>query len=199
MTYDYHTLFGTLSVLIGILGYVPYYRDMFRGTTKPHPFTYLIWGVLAAVTLVAQLVEGAGPGAWATAIPVFTGLSIAIFAFFWRERGITRMDWVCLVGALMAMGIWRLTSEPLYAVLVVIAIDILAKIPTFRKSYSKPDEETALSYGIGAIRSIVALPALISINLVTVLPLVFHIASNGALVGFLLIRRRQLQKKTVGT
>jgi hypothetical protein len=192
--HDYHTLLGTVAVLIGVLGYVPYYRDMFRGTTKPHPFTYFVWGLLATITLVAQISAGAGPGAWVSAIPVVTGFSIALFALVWGERKIVLLDWLCLIAALGIVFVWHLTHDALYAVLLVMLINAIAFVPTFRKSYSRPDEETALSYATGALRSLIAIPALLSFNLTTVLPLAYHICANAALTVLLIMRRRALRK-----
>jgi len=187
--YDYHTLLGALSLIVGIAGYVPYIRDTLRGTTKPHPFTYIIWALLAAITFAAQLVNNAGPGAWAMAIPVVLGITIAALSIKKGERTITTLDWLCLAGALIAIVIWLLTGDALYAVLLVVGITTLAFIPTFRKSYWKPYEETASSYALGILRSVIAIPALLEFNIVTVLPLAYHILSNVVFVAMLLVRR----------
>ena len=68
MSFEYHAALGFVAVAIGVIGYIPYYRDIFRGTTKPHPFTWVGFGLLNGVTFVAQIVTGAGPGAWVSAI-----------------------------------------------------------------------------------------------------------------------------------
>jgi hypothetical protein len=176
---------------VGVIGYIPYIRDTLLGTTKPHPFTYFIWALLAAITLAAQLVNSAGPGAWSMAIPVVLGISIAALSIKKGERNITRSDWLCFVGALVAIMIWRITNDALYAVFIVIGINTLAFIPTFRKAYWKPYEETASSYSLGIVRSIIAIPALLEINAVTLLPLIYHILSNIAFVSMLIVRRRK--------
>ena len=36
-------VFGVLAGLLGVLDTIPYVRDMFRGTTRPHRGTWLIW------------------------------------------------------------------------------------------------------------------------------------------------------------
>ena len=109
------------------------------------------------------------------------------------ERTLTWRDWLCLAGALVAIVVWRLTSDALYAVLVLVVINTLAMIPTFTKGYRKPHEETASSYALGVLRSIISIAALLSFNWVTVLPLVHHVVLNVALVAMLLMRRRQLK------
>lgn len=191
--YDYHTILGALALLVGVAGYVPYIKHTLEGTTKPHPFTYLIQALVGAISFTAQIVHNAGPGAWAMGIPVVLGVVVAGLSITKGERSITKQDWYCLAGALVAIVVWRLTSDALYAVLIVIIINTLAFIPTFRKSYWKPREETALSYSLGVLRSVISIPALTAFNAVTLLPLVYHIASNVLLVAMLLIRRRSLK------
>jgi hypothetical protein len=190
--HDYHTVLGAVALVVGIVGYLPYIRDTLNGSTKPHPFTYFIWALIGAISFAAQLAENGGPGAWAMGIPVFFGVIIAALSLMKGERSITRRDWFCLLAALVAIVIWRLTSDALYAVLIVMIINTFAFIPTFRKAYWRPHEETASSYALGVLRSVISVPALLSFNAVTVLPLAYHILSNAALVTMLLLRRRSL-------
>jgi hypothetical protein len=190
--HDYHTILGAVALIVGVAGYVPYIRDTLNGTTKPHPFTYGIWALIGAITFTAQVVNNAGPGAWVSGIPIVFGIFIALLSLKKGERSIARRDWLCLAGALVAIVIWWLTKDALYAVIIVIVINTLAVIPTFRKAYSKPNEETALSYSLGAVRSVISIPALLSFNAVTLLPPVCNIVSNVALVTMLLIRRKSL-------
>lgn len=192
---DYHALLGAVASVIGFIGYVPYYRDVLRRKTNPHPFTYGIWALLSAITFAAQLAKGAGPGAWVTAVPVIMGLGVVILTLnYGGKREIVRIDWILLAAALCAIVAWRLTSDPLYAVLISTFASACAFVPTFRKSYHKPDEETALSYALGALRSFVAIPALLSFNITTLLPLLENIAANVSFVTMVLIRRRSKLK-----
>lgn len=191
--YDYHAILGTVALIVGVAGYIPYIRDTLKGATKPHPFTYIIWALIGAITFVAQVVNDAGPGAWAMSIPVLFGIVIALLSIKKGERTITKRDWLCLIGALVAIIIWRLTDDAFYAVLIVIVINTLAFIPTFGKAYWKPHEETASSYALGVLRSLISIPALAAFNTVTLLPLVHHILINAIFVTMLLMRRRNLK------
>lgn len=72
-------ILGLSAVIIGFIGYVPYFRTLFNGKTKPHAFTWLVWGVLTAIAFGGQVAGNAGAGAWVTG---FTALiSFAIFGF----------------------------------------------------------------------------------------------------------------------
>ena len=101
--HDYHTILGGLAMIVGVAGYIPYIRDTLKGTTKPHPFTYLIWALIGSITFIAQLANSAGPGAWAMGIPVLFGIIIAGLSVRKGELTFTRYDWLCLAGALAAI------------------------------------------------------------------------------------------------
>ena len=193
---DYHIVLGVVSSIIGFSSFFPYFRDILRGTTKPHPFTYFIWGLINAIAFFAQISAGGGPGSWVSGVVTLECLAVALLALRWGEKDITKLDWLCLMGAFMGIVLWRITNEPLTAIVFVTITDGLAAIPTFRKSYWKPDEETASSYVLGALRSLIALPALTIFNFTTALYPAFVALVDIALVALLLVRRKQL-KSTV--
>lgn len=192
MVSDYHTLLGFLAVGIGIVGYIPYYRDIYRGTTKPHPFTWIGFGLLNAITFVAQVVTGGGPGAWVTAITTVATFGIAILAFRQGEKKITLFDWICFGGALIGIVLWKMTSDPFSAVVIVTAADLLAFAPTFRKVFLKPNEETASLYFMSILKYGISLFALTTFNLTTAFFPVAITIANAAIVVLILIRRSQL-------
>ena len=193
MIYDYHILFAVTSIFFQIFSYGPYLRDIFRGTTKPHPFTWLIWGLINVIAFFAQLAEGGGAGAWVTAIVATTCLFVAVLAFMRGERHIVTIDWICFFGALAGIVLWRVTDNPFLAILLVTLTDALAFVPTFRKTFFKPNEETASAWIIGAIGFLFQIVAFETLNLTTVLYPAFIAAANTSLVAMILIRRRQLK------
>lgn len=191
--YEYHAIFGGLASIIGLLCYAPYFRDIARGTTKPHPFSWGIWGLLNGIAFFAQSAAGGGEGAWLSAIVSVLCFVIAFIAFRRGERRIVALDWWCLGGALAGIVLWRLTNDPLAAIVLVTLTDGIAAIPTFRKGYLYPDEETALTYALGALSYLLTLFAFRTLDLTTALYPVFIIIANAALVAMLLYRRRKIK------
>ncbi|MCR4328632.1 MAG: hypothetical protein NUV53_03905 [Patescibacteria group bacterium] len=192
MIYDYHAVLGLIAVAIGIIGYVPYYRDIFRGTTKPHPFTWLGFAILNGITFVAQVVTGGGPGAWVTAITTIATLGIAILAFTRGEKNITIFDWICFIGALIGIVLWRLTSDPLWAVVIVTVADLLAFAPTYRKAFLRPQEETVTLYMMSVFKYAISIFALTTLSLTTVFFPVAIVLANVGIVFVLIIRGRHM-------
>lgn len=192
---DYKTILGIAAVVVGLIGYVPYYRDVLRGVTKPHPFSWIGFALLLGITFVAQVVTGAGPGAWVNGISALGVLGIAILALAKGEKDITAFDWFCFGGALLGIVLWRVTSNPLAAVVIVTVTDMVAFAPTYRKAYAKPHEETASLFVLASLKYLISLFALTSLSLTTALFPVSLIVSNSALVWMLWYRRRQLAKR----
>jgi hypothetical protein len=192
MIYDYKTILGVISVVIGFIGYIPYYRDILRRRTKPHPFSWIGFGLLLSISFFAQLVTGAGAGAWVTGISAVGVFGIAILSIYEGEKDITTFDWICFIGALLGIVLWRLTSNPLTAVIIVTIVDAIAFLPTYRKGYLKPQEETASLFAISVLKYAIGIAALATFNLTTVLFPLSLVITNGAFVSLLLLRRRKL-------
>lgn len=181
-----------IAVILSIVGYIPYYRDIFKRTTKPHAFSWLIWSVMLSIAFVAQFVEKGGAGAWVTGTTAALCLSVFFLALFKGEKRITLSDKLSLAGAAIALLVWFLTKDPLGAVLIIILIDIFAFFPTYRKSWWKPQEETAFLYALDSVKFAISLFALEQYNIVTYLYPAVIVLLDGSFVLFLLIRRKQL-------
>lgn len=184
-------VFGIIASAIGLAGYVPYFWNLARRKTKPHVFSWFVWGLMNAIGFAAQVVKGAGPGAWVTGISGACTLLIAIFAITRGERNITRSDWACLAAALLGIALWVATRNPLTAVVLITLTDAIAFIPTFRKAYWKPYEETMSQFVCSAIKYMFGLSAIASYSVTTALYPASLVVTNGAFVAILLIRRRR--------
>jgi hypothetical protein len=187
-------MFGLLSLVLSVVSYVPYARSIFVANTKPHAFTWLVWGAVMAIAFVAQLLDKAGAGSWATGLSAAFCLGIGVVALFRGEKHITRGDWIALVITLLAIPLWVVTSDPLWSVLLVTGIDAVAYYPTFRKSYVKPDEELAFKYVLTVIRYLFSLLALEHYTVVTSVYQLVSIVMEMAIVVMLLWRRAVLKK-----
>src|SRR3989344_323375 len=136
--YDYRLILGVIAVVIALVSYVPYIRDILRGSTKPHPVSWFAFALLMGITFSAQLITGAGPGAWVTGVSALAIFGIAIFSIVRGGVEIVAFDWACLAGAILGIVLWRATSDPLTAVVIVTITHTIAMGPMFRKAYLKP-------------------------------------------------------------
>jgi len=191
---EYKYLLGIASVVIGLLAFVPYFRDLKRGTTKPHLFTWSIWGLVYVIAFAAQVAEGAGPGAWFLGADALACFGIAIYALFEGRKDITKTDWVCFVAALAGVVLWIGTSDPLWAVLAAVVVEVFAFAPTYRKTFLRPYEETASSYAWAVVVVVLSLLALESYTMTTWLYPLSIVITNSIFVLLIWVRRKQIKK-----
>lgn len=189
---DYLVALSLVGIGVGTVRYVLYFRDIFRGTVKPHVFSWFVWGLLTGIVSVAQIVAGGGPGAWITVYITLMCLTISAVAYFKGTTDITRFDWICFIAALLAIAVWALTSTPLYALFIAMAADLLGYLPTYRKSIKNPDEESALGFGLASLRSVFGIAALAAFNPTTLLYPVFLLVADAVAALIVVIRRIQL-------
>ena len=181
---------GLLSVAIASISYFIYFVSIFKGKTKPHVFSWFVWGILASIAFFAQLSDKGGAGTWVTGFSAFICFIISGLALFKGEKNITKSDWICFVAALISIPLWYFTKTPIYSVILVVIIEIIGFIPTLRKSYSKPHEEAASCYGLAAIKHVTSILALENLSITTFLYPLSLVIINTWFVLMLLQRRK---------
>lgn len=180
-----------LAIVLAIAGYTPYFRDIFKGKTRPHAFTWFIWALLTAIAFFAQLSAGGSFGSWVTGATALISIAITVLALRRGRQDIAKIDWVFLGGCLAALGLWALTKSPTASVVLITLIDALAFAPTFRKSFVRPYSETLITYAVSALKFAIALAALGSFSVATVLYPTSLVVTNGLFVAMVLWRRQR--------
>ena len=189
---DYKWVLAGIAMLISIINVSFYLRSVFIGKTKPHMFTWLIWGIVTGVVALAQLSEGAGAGGYYILYLMAVCLTIAALAYFKGIRDIKKSDIACLVVCFIAIIIWPLTKDPLYSVLLLLFIDLLGYYPTIRKSYNNPHEENIKLFAITILTYSLSILALSNYNFITIIFPATMVLMASIMVLFLAIRRHQL-------
>lgn len=183
-------LAAIVATAASLINSAVYMRVVWQGKIKPHMFSWFVWGLLMLIGAAAQYSDGAGVGAWTTGFGGFMCLALAVQAYFYGEKNITRSDWLSFLAALSALPVWHITSDPLGAVLIVTFIDCLGAYPTFRKSYRKPHEEAVFVFLVLTFISVMRVMAIEQYTLITTVYPASLVALNALLVLMLLWRRR---------
>lgn len=183
---------SAIAIVIGLASHAIYAAGVWQRKIKPHAFSWLVWGVLMSIGCAAQLHENAGPGTWVLGMNAAINFSFAICGFLIGEKNITRGDKFALLFALSTIPVWKMMEDPVWAVVMVSIIDVVAMYPTFRKSWYKPWEDGALAFSIATFHFILSLFALDVLNVTTVLYPVTIVSVNTLFVLMLLYRRRVL-------
>jgi len=185
-------IIGGISVIVGMAGQGLYLWQLLRHTIKPHIFSWIIWGLLGLTGFAAQYAAKAGPGCWAMGVSSLFCFVIAAAGIFYGEKSITRGDWICFILLLSAIPAWMATNNPLWAVVIVSAIDAGAFYPTFRKSWANPHDEGVTAFYIYALQMVFSLAAMESFTVTTALYPAVILVMNLVLTSTLLYRRRLL-------
>lgn len=191
---DPQIIFALIGIALGVVGYFLYFRSIFNGQTKPHLFTWFVYFIVDIIVFSAQTLKGGGPGTWVT----FTGLigtfCVSVLAVKFGEKHIRIFDWLSFTMALIAVAIWAATGNPLYSVIISAIINFLAMAPTFRKAYTRPDEESISIWAMDAVRFSFSIAALSIISLTTALFPAALITGNILLIVMIMFRRHKLKR-----
>lgn len=191
-------LLSLIATALTIVAFFPYIRSVHAGKTKPHVFSWVIWGVTPLIVFLAQLADKGGAGAWPTGVSGVVTLCVALLAWLNHpDNTITRTDWMFLTGAMLSLPLWYLTSDPLWAVVVLTLVDVLGFGPTFRKAHRRPHEEQLTFFAIMIVRNALSIVALENYSVTTML---FPAVTGAVCIAFILLvaRRRRIMLKLAG-
>ena len=185
-------IFGTLSVIVALVSFFPYLRDILAKKTTPHIYSWLIWAILQITAAIAILRENS---LWSAAGVGAIGLvSVIVFllSFKYGTKNITTFDTICLVGALLAISVWIFAHNVLLSIILVTVIDFIAFLPTFRKAYEEPFSETLILYVCSALSNLFSFLAITHHSVTSSLYVSSLVLTNTIFVTLVVIRRRRL-------
>lgn len=186
---------GIIAGVIKLVGLVPYVKDIFRKKTKPERATWWIWSILNAVALAALIDAG---GKWQlimVACQTFiTGL-IAVLSLKYGYGTFRRKDVVSIAAAVVGVILWQITSQPLLALLVVIAVDALAAALTAVKTWEDPSTETLVSWVMSTLGDFFGVLAVGALNFTQLSYPVYILIADAAVMLIIVYRRKQIAVK----
>jgi hypothetical protein len=147
MLHDIKVIASALAIGLTLVAYIPYIIDMFKGKNQPHLYTWISIFLVTTIVAYLQVIGGGGIGA----IPVVLGLAVDIIilvcCFKFGTNDVVFMDKVCLALSVIGVGAYLLfTKQPLVALAIVSIAEIIAFIPTVRKTRNDPYSESLPSY-----------------------------------------------------
>jgi hypothetical protein len=166
----YKELLSAAAIALTFILFFPYIRSIRLGETKPHVFSWVVWGLGTFIVFLAQLAGHGGLGAWPIGVSGIITSYIAVLAYLKRgDTLITKADWVFFSAALSALPLWFLTSDPLWAVVILTFVDVVGFGPTVRRAYGRPHEERLGFFALSVVRNLLVILALEYYSLTTVL------------------------------
>ena len=180
-----------IATAIAIAGNVPYLYDILKKRVQPHPYTWLVWSIVSCVTFFGQWVKGGGVGAIPTGVSELFTIIIFFFSLRYGFKNIVRTDTYFLIIALLGLIPWAITKDPTISVIIVVSMDVVAFIPTLRKTWRHPRTETPLLFSMNVLRHILTLFSLEAYNIATTLHSVAMIVTNTLMTGFIIFKKEK--------
>jgi len=182
---------SAVAIALTFIAFFPYIRSIQKGETKPHVFSWLIWGATTFVVFLAQLADKGGAGAWPIGVSGTITIYVALLAYIKKsDITISRIDWLFFITAMTSLPLWYFTSDPLSAVVILTTVDLFGFVPTFRKAYASPFEEKLTFFVLVAVRNIISVLALAHYSLTTVLFPAITAAACLVFIVMVMYRRR---------
>ncbi len=186
-------MLAIIASVLAVIGNVPYLYDVIRKKIQPHPYTWLVWSVVSAVTFFGQVVKGGGVGTIPTGVAEIFTIIIFLFSLQNGFKNIAKRDTYFLIAALVGLIPWALTKDPTISVIIVVSIDVIAFIPTLMKAWNYPRTETPLLFIMNVLRHILTLLSLESYNIATMLHSLTMIITNSLMTAFIYKHQKKVR------
>jgi len=118
-------IIGIAAGIIQISSIVPYVKSMIKGTTRPNIVSWSTWTLLKFIAITAQFTAGASYTVlllFATAFNTSLVVILCLMGYGYKKYGLTEK--VCTTGIIVTIIVWLLTKNPIFALILSIAIDI---------------------------------------------------------------------------
>lgn len=191
---DLKILLGAIAALLAAASAYAYIRDIFRGNTKPHVYTWLIWAIVTVIAFLGQWVSGAGAGSWATGVSAVITITVLLLSLRYGTTDITTFDKICLALSLLAIAPWLLAKNILLSVVLATVIDVIGFFPTMRKTWNAPRSESLGSMWFDALKHGLSLASLQAYSVTTWLYPAMVLATKLAIISEIVFRRSVVNK-----
>ncbi len=189
---DLKIILGAIAAILAVVSSYIYIRDIFRGNTKPHTYTWLIWSIVTTIVFFGQVVSGGGPGSWATGVAAIVTILTLIISLKgnYGTKDITNFDKVCLVLAILSILPWLLTKNVLWSVLLATFIDLIAFFPTMRKTWHAPKSESLESMYVDAVKHGLSTFSMGTYSIITIIYPLSVLLTKFVIIGEILFLRK---------
>lgn len=188
-------IIGLIATFLVFIGYIPYLRDIIKGKTKPHIYTWFLWCFVTFIAFALQFSAGAGSGSFVTLVSAIMCAVVIILGFIVKSKvKIVKSDSIFLILAFISLGLWLIAKQPILSIILTTLVDLFGFAPTVRKSYNDPYSETLSFYWLNSFRFSLAIFSLQTYTLVTALYPISWLSANFIFAIMLMVRRQQISK-----
>jgi hypothetical protein len=204
-------LMGALAVVIAVVAYAIYVWQSLRGDARPHPLSWLIFGVLTGTGYLVQLDQTAGPGSWVMGITTIVCLLLCLMSFWRGERSFPWYEWAFLIAAAIVFAFYLWSREPALVTATLTGglrdamlrngpaisaslaafINVLGFGPTVTKAWSRPHSDSVTTFVLNSIKFIPSFFAMDTLSVATCVFPAALVVANAAVALIIYARRSQ--------
>lgn len=115
-------------------GFVVFIVNMLRAETQPPRAAWLIWTMVDGVTAASMLAKGTMNWQMGTVV-VGAIITTAILCLMKAKGPLGKMDKIALATAVVGMGLWLITSEPVVALAISLVVTLIGGVLTGKASW----------------------------------------------------------------
>jgi hypothetical protein len=184
---------GALAVVITLVAYGIYVWQTLRGEARPHPLSWLIFGILTATAYLVQVDEAAGPGSWVMGITAIVCLLLCLMSFWRGERTFPWYEWAFLAAAAVIFIFYLWSRQPTIAAVLAALVNMLGFGPTLTKAWQRPHSDSITTFALNSIKFIPAFFAMNSLSMATCVMPATLVVANAAVALIIYVRRARHQ------
>ncbi len=181
---------GFFALVLNLIGYVPYIRDIFRKKVKPHRITWGIWTILTTIAAFNQVSNGGG---YSSMFFISTAVLVSfvfILSLKYGMGGASKIDRLCLILSLLLLIYWITVQETRLSTVLAVIIDGIAAIPTVIKTYHQPKTESYPQWILAGVAGLLTITAVPHFDWILIIYPLYVVLMNGTIVGVKYIRER---------
>lgn len=184
-------IIARVSIVVTIVANALYIRGIIQWRNKPHAFSRLIRWIITGTAFFAQRTQTDSLATRVLWLSAIICLVVAAFARYKHKSVIAKIDRLYFTLSILALLLRYITKTPVWSVILIVLIDLLAFLPTFRKTRYDPKAEGILVYALSAFKFALVLRSLDVITITTALYPIYLVLANGTFAIFALVRRWQ--------
>jgi hypothetical protein len=191
MDIAFKDLMGALSVAIALFSYGLYVWKTFRAHARPHPLSWLIFGVLSATGFLIQFDQGAGAGSWVMGVTAAVCFMLCVIGFWQGERTFPWYEWAFLAASAIVFAFYLWSQQPAASAILASIVNVLGFGPTLTKAWSRPHSDSASTFMLNGLKFLPSLFAMDSVTIATCVLPASLVVTNLAVALMIWARRRQ--------
>lgn len=128
----------------GILGFVPFVFliiSMRKGITKPNLAGWVLYTVAMIMIVASSIALGAWQTVWLAVAYVIGQSTVIVISFKTGYFSFSKFDYACIAVSGIGLLLWLYTSNPLYALVLNVLVDLMGTLAIARKLYVNPGTE----------------------------------------------------------